>query len=149
RLNEESLTIWEGLGDRQGTVWARSRLARVLLRQGVDARAFDELVSGLAVAREIDFPKGISRALDGLAHLAASRDAPHLAAALATAAAAVRDEAGLWLPLFEQTELGRLWARVEATIGAAGIAAAKADSARQTPDALIHALADTLAERTG
>jgi predicted ATPase/DNA-binding SARP family transcriptional activator len=140
RLSEEGLAIWEALGDRQGTIWARNRLARILAGQGEDARAFDALVTSLAVAREIDFPKGISRVLDGLAHLALSRDAYHLATALATAAAAVREEAGLWLPVFEQTELSRLWTRVEAAIGANGIAAAKADNAWQTPDALVQAV---------
>jgi hypothetical protein len=144
RLNEESLATWEDLGDRHGIVWARMRLAGDLPRQGADARAFDELVSSLAIAREIDFPRGVSWALDGLAQLAASRDACHPAAALAAAAAAVREDAGLRLPPVEQTEVDRLWARVEATIGADGIAAAKADNAWRTPDALIHAVGDAL-----
>lgn len=144
RLNEESLAIWEGLDDRQGIVWARTRLAAVLLRQGEDARAFVELASGLAIARELDFRWGLSWAFDGLAQLTAGRDACHLAAGLAAAAAAVRAASGLTTSAIDHAEIGRLGRRLETAIGADAMAAAGSKDDRRTPDEWIRAVRDVL-----
>ena len=140
RLNEETLAIWAALGDRQAEVWARTRLGRVLLRQGTYADAFDEFVGSLAIARELDFLWGLSWALDGLAHLATIRGSWHLAVDLAAATASIREAGGLRLPPTEQAEVDRLRDRLVLVLGADVVAAALARRQRQTIDELTHAV---------
>ena len=122
RLHEESLAIWVALDDRQGIVWARARLGDVLARQGAYAAAYDQFVTGLAIAGELDFRWGLSWACDGLAHLAAGHDAAPLAARLAATAEAIREATGLRLAPLEQAELDRLLEQIRAKIGARNFA---------------------------
>ncbi|MDQ6907438.1 MAG: tetratricopeptide repeat protein [Chloroflexota bacterium] len=117
RMNEESLAIWAALGDRQATVWARTRLAHVLLEQGAHADAYGEFMMSLITARELDFRPGLSWSFDGLAYVASRHGAPRLAARLAAAAASVRERAGIRLSPLEQTENDRLLDRIRAEIG--------------------------------
>jgi len=137
RMNEESLALWEALDDRQATVWARTRLAFVLLEQGAHATAYREFMKSLVIARELDFRLGLSWSLDGLAHLAARRDIPHLAGRLAAAACSVRTVAGIRLSLLEQTENDRLREEIRSAIGGETDADTWANGERWTVDEVI------------
>jgi len=117
RMNEESLAIWVALDDWQATVWARTRLALVLLEQGAHMAAYNVLMTSLITARELDFRPGFSWSFDGLAQLASQHGIPHLAARLATVAAAVRAVAGIRLSAMEQAENEHLLNQIRAAIG--------------------------------
>jgi len=137
RMNEESLALWEALDDRQATVWARTRLAFVLLEQGAHAAAYSQLMMGLVTARELDFRPGFSWSLDGLAHLAARQDIPDLAGRLAAAASSVRAVAGIRLSPQEQSENERLREQIRAAIGSEMGADTWANGERWTVDEVI------------
>jgi len=137
RMNEESLALWEALDDRQATVWARTRLAFVLLEQGAHATVYREFMKSLVTARELDFRPGFSWALDGLAHLAARQDIPHLAGRLAAAASSVRAVAGIRLSPLEQTENDRLREQIRTAIGSEMDADTWANGEQWTVDEVI------------
>ena len=137
RMNEESLALWEVLDDRQATVWARTRLAFVLLEQGAHAAAYREFMKSLVIAQELDFRPGFSWSLDGLAHLAARQDIPHLAGRLAAAASSVRAVAGIRLSPLEQTENDRLREEIRSAIGGETDVDTWANGERWTVDEVI------------
>jgi tetratricopeptide (TPR) repeat protein len=117
-LNEESLALWSALDDRNATVWARTRLGTVLLRQGVYDAAYDAFMGSLLTSEQLGFRWGISWSLDGLAALSVIHQSPHLALRLAATAASVRDTAGVVLPPREQADTEELRSRINAMIGA-------------------------------
>ena len=137
RMNEESLAIWTALDDWQATVWARTRLALVLLEQGALATAYGEFMRGLITAQELGFRPGLSWFFDGLAHLASQRGIPDLAARLAAVAASVRAIAGIRLSSLEQSENDRLLNQIQAAIGPERYANAWANREQWTIDEVI------------
>ena len=118
-------------------MWACTRLAFVLLEQGAHATAYREFMKSLVTARELDFRPGFSWSLDGLAHLAARRDIPHLAGRLAAVASSVRAVAGIRLSPQEQTENDRLREQIRAAIGSETDADTWANGERWTVDEVI------------
>jgi hypothetical protein len=102
------------------------------------------LLTSLTISRALDYRLGLSWALDGFAQLALARDAPRPAIQLASAAAWVREEAGLRLSPPEQAKFDSLREDVTARIGADAVATVWANRRESVIDDLVRTVRDHL-----
>src|SRR5439155_12533236 len=103
---EESLGLWQAIGDRHGAAQALMALGYVAVERGDRVAARARLSESLGIFRSLGHTLGQSTSLDGFACLAATRGEPERALRLAGTASATRDAAGIplmtpWRPRVE------------------------------------------------
>ena len=116
-LFEESLTLARGDGDSFLTSQVLSARGRAECRDGNLKSAEASFVESLTIAGNLMDPDAAAEALEGFAELAVAKHAPKRAATILGAAAHLREETGLALPVPEEREHKRV---VEATRAALG-----------------------------
>jgi len=116
-LFEESLTLARKVGDPFLESHFLSYKGRAELSDGDLVSAEATFVESLAIARELADPFATMWALERFAELAAAKHAHQQAATILGAAAHVREEIGLSLPMHEQRELERVAGAARAALG--------------------------------
>jgi predicted ATPase/DNA-binding winged helix-turn-helix (wHTH) protein/Tfp pilus assembly protein PilF len=144
-LLERSLAIRREVGDRPGTATSLNNLAEVTRTQGDISSARVLYQEGLTISRDVGDKRQIAYALEGFAAMAADLGNCLRAACLWGAAARLREEIGLPLPIKERSRFDERIATSRATAGGAAF-----DHAWQQGRALTLEQAIELAlERTG
>ena len=114
---EQCVAIWDGLNDLQGIAWARGQLGLVRLEQAEYYAAWDNLMESFVISAALDFRSEVYVVFDGLARLAGIYGQWDLAAQLAAASAAVREESGIRLSPPEQVRVDQLQGELLTTLG--------------------------------
>ena len=110
RFDEESLTIWRTLGDKQGIALSLHRLGNVMLSEADSVSARALFVESLEIANELEYQWGFAWSLEDFARLAARNGEYQHALGLAGAATALRKAIGIPLPATEQAKFDQLLA---------------------------------------
>ena len=105
---EESLTVWDELGDRQNTANALTTAAALARDEHEYAAARARLGRSLDIFQELGDRRGITFVIEGFAGLAAAQAQPLRAHGLATAAATLRQTIGTAAPPAWRAELERM-----------------------------------------
>jgi tetratricopeptide repeat protein len=116
-LFEESLTLARRVGDPFLESHFLSYKGHAELSEGDFVSAEATFVESLAIARDLADPFATMWALERFAELAAAKHAHKRAATILGAAARVRQEFGLSLPLYDEREHKRVTAATRAASG--------------------------------
>src|SRR6266446_3621903 len=116
-LFEESLTLARDVGDPFLESHILSYKGRAEHSDGDLVSAEATFVESLAIARELADPFATMWALERFAELAAAKHAHERAATILGAAARLREEIGLSLPLHDEREHTRVTAATRAALG--------------------------------
>ena len=116
-LCEESLTLFQQLGYRQGVAILLNDLGDIARAQGDYAGARALYKESLEFQRQLGNQRGVAYSLDGFAGVAHEQGQPSRAARLWGAAAARREARGVPLSPPEQAELAEPLAAVRAALG--------------------------------
>jgi non-specific serine/threonine protein kinase len=137
-LFEESLTLARDVGD----VFLESHLlsykGRAEQSDGDLVSAESSFIESLAIARELADPFATMWALERFAELAAAKHAYERAATILAAAAHVREEIGLSLPLHDECEHTRVAAATRAALGDDAFDQAWREGSAMTLDDAVH-----------
>jgi predicted ATPase/DNA-binding winged helix-turn-helix (wHTH) protein len=148
-LFKESLTLAREVGDRFLTSEALGARGRAECRDGNLESAEASLVEGLTIAGDLADPHAAAEALEGTAELAVAKHAPKRAATILGAAARLREEMGLPIPVHEEREHKREAAAARAALGDAAFDQAwREGSAMDLKEAVRYALNKSTAEGT-
>jgi predicted ATPase/class 3 adenylate cyclase/Tfp pilus assembly protein PilF len=126
-LHEESLTIARELGDRHAVVVSLVNLGSMAQRQHDYRRSETLLREALLLGREIDARDEVAASLETLAWIAAVQGSVRLAAQLAGAAEALREELGVPLGWEDSGDHDRAVQAMRAALGEKEFAAAWAE----------------------
>ena len=140
-LFEESLTLAREVGDRFLISEALGFWGRAACRDGNLESAEASLVEGLTIAGDLADPHAAAEALEGFAELAVAKHAAKRAATILGAAARLREEMGLPIPVDEEREHKRVAAATRAALGDAAFDQAwREGSAMELEEAVRYAL---------
>jgi DNA-binding CsgD family transcriptional regulator len=141
-LFEEAVTLYRGLGNRQGIAVSLSNLGNVALEQGDLAASRALAKESLVLATEIGDRERVAIALAALAGVAAAHGAPAVALRLAGGALSIREALGKSSPTSWRTRFDRWLEPARRALSAEARAAAEAAGRALTLDeAIEYALA--------
>jgi predicted ATPase len=116
-LLEESLALARNVGDRFLISEILGDRGRAECRDGNLEAAEASLVESLTIADDLTDPDASAEALEGFAELAVAKHAAKRSATILGAAARLRDEMGLPIPMHEEHEHKRVAATARAALG--------------------------------
>jgi non-specific serine/threonine protein kinase len=148
-LFEESLTLARDVGDSFLTSEVLAARGRAACRDGNLESAEASFVESVTLAAELTDPVAAVEALEGFAELAVAKQAPKRAATILGAAARLREEMGLPIPVREEREHKRVAAAARAVLGDVAFDQAwREGHAIKLEEAVRYALNGQLAEGT-
>jgi non-specific serine/threonine protein kinase len=140
-LFEESLTLARDGGDSFLISQVLSATGRAECRNGNLESAEASFVESLTIAGDLTDPDPAAQALEGFAELAFATHAPKRAATILGAAARLREETGIPIPMYEEREHKRVAAAARTALGDAAFDQAwREGSAMELEDAVRYAL---------
>ena len=104
---EESVALFDQIGDKRFANFARSELGHLLRRQGNDQEAVRLYHTAIVIWMELGHLAAVAHQLEALALIAASRGKAHRAASLFGAAEVLRETTGSTITDAEREEYGR------------------------------------------
>jgi ATP/maltotriose-dependent transcriptional regulator MalT len=131
---EESLTLVQEVGDREGAIEQRLGLAWVALAQGDLAEARRRYQEGLTILHEIGSQEFLAACLEGLAVLETAQGTPLQAARLWGTAEVLREEMGAPLHPVYRASYEQARAQARAALGEPAFGAAWAEGRLMTPE---------------
>ncbi len=123
----EALSVLEAVGDRRHQALTGADLAVALVRTGEPEPAREALGESLRLVRELEAVREGAYALEAAVELALARGEFAPAARCLGAARALREESGAALSGAEEQDRASMFARLEASLGEAQLAAALAE----------------------